>query len=359
MGANEFEVASAFDRAVANGVDVNPFFALYNQGGNLNSALNQLSGELHSAERRVLMEDTRVVRETAFDRLNTGLSAIAGNQQVSNDVAGGDVTFWLRGVGTWGNASPDGVGNSFNTQQWGVLTGIDYARDGFKAGAMFFYTSTDIEFIQVGKSTVETTGGAIYGGYRGDTGWAVGLGGAYAGNNANGTRGIAAPGLQQTLQSSIDGTSYQVFGEIAYDLMASPNTRVEPFVRATYLGVDSNAFQEVGGIAAIRADDQSNNLTLVTLGLRGGWEQGGFRASASAGWQYATGDRSGQVNSTIAALDSLMAIQTVALDENAAALEFEASYGFTDKVRLGIGYSGIVGPNNASNSLRGTLSVAF
>ena len=209
------------------------------------------------------------------------------------------------------------------------------------------------------RSTVETTGGAIYGGYRSDEGWAVGLGGAYAGNNANGTRVITAPGLQQTLQSSIDGTSYQVFGEVAYDLMAAPNTRAEPFVRVAYAGVDSNEFREVGGIAALEAADQSNDLTLITVGLRGAWEQAGFQARASAGWQYATGDRSGIVESSITGLNSPMFIQTVALDENAAALEFEASYGFTSNVRFGIGYSGIIGANNQNNSLRGTLSVGF
>jgi outer membrane autotransporter protein len=352
-------VAQAFDTAVANGYDANPFFALYNQGPGLNNALLQLSGELHSAERRVLMEDTRFVREAAFDRLNAGLSAIAGNQEVSNEVAGGDISFWLRGMGAWGNASPDDIGSSFNTQSWGVLTGVDYARDGYKVGAMFFYTSTDIDYIQLGQSTVETTGGAIYGGYRSDKGWSVGLGGAYAGNNADGTRVITASGLQQTLQSSVGGTSYQVFGEIAYDLMAAPNTRAEPFFRVAYAGVDSDEFREVGGIAAIEAANQSNDVTLLTLGLRGAWEQAGFRASASAGWQYATGDLSGIVESSIIGLDTPMFIQATALDQNSAALEFEASYGFTSAVRLGIGYSGIIGQNNANNSLRGTLSVAF
>jgi outer membrane autotransporter protein len=280
---------------------------------------------------------------------------------VTSEVADGQLTYWLRGAGTWGDANGDGIGSGFGSSQWGILTGVDYAKDGFKAGAMFFYTSTDINFdySALGQSTVETTGGAIYGGYRSDKGWAVAMGGAYAGNNANGTRTVTAPGLAQTLQSDIGGTSYQVFGEIAYDIMAAPEVRAEPFVRLAYTGVDSNDFREIGGVAAIEADSQNVDLTILTLGLRGAYDMGKWRFSGSAGWQYTTGDTSGGVTSTIADLDSLMYIQTVALDENAAVFEAGVSYDITDKIRLGVGYSGLIGPNNSDNGVRGTVSIAF
>lgn len=137
LTGNALEVARAFDRAVAGGYNPQPFFDLYTQGSNTVAALNQLSGEIHSAERRVAMEDTRVVRDTAFDRLNAGLAALGNTQSATMSDGEADTTFWLRGAGSWGTASGDDVGARFTTEQIGILTGLDYAKNGFKVGAGF------------------------------------------------------------------------------------------------------------------------------------------------------------------------------------------------------------------------------
>jgi fibronectin-binding autotransporter adhesin len=50
LSANTFAVAQALDQAVAQGADVSPYFAIYNQPdtGTLVAALSSLSGELHA-----------------------------------------------------------------------------------------------------------------------------------------------------------------------------------------------------------------------------------------------------------------------------------------------------------------------
>ena len=75
---NERNVGVAYDAGVAGGFSPAGFAALFAPGLNLPDALNQLSGEVLSAERRVAMDDTRHVREAALDRLGAGLAAISG-----------------------------------------------------------------------------------------------------------------------------------------------------------------------------------------------------------------------------------------------------------------------------------------
>jgi autotransporter-associated beta strand protein len=196
ISPNALQVASAFDRAVAGGYNPQAFFNLYTQGANMKNALGQLSGEIHAAERRVAMEDTRVIRDTAFDRLNAGLSALGGSTQSASTKQGdAETTVWLRGVGSWGVAQADGVGSRFTTEQIGVLTGLDYAKDGFKVGAAFTYTQNDIEMAALGNARVKSTGGALYAGYRSATGLSLGVGGSVAGTRSTSNRAITVPGL--------------------------------------------------------------------------------------------------------------------------------------------------------------------
>jgi fibronectin-binding autotransporter adhesin len=361
LSGNALAVANSFDTAVRGGYNPQPFFALYTQGANLPVALSQLSGELRSAERRVLLEDTRVVREAAFDRLNSGLAAVAGSQSVTSETGDGKaLTFWLRGAGSWGTADGDAVGSRFTTEQTGFLTGLDYAVNDFKIGGMFHYTRTNVEFATLGRSRVESIGGALYAGYRHpDAGLAVGLGGSIAGNNTDGSRAITAPGLQQSLAGRVDGSTYQIFAEAAFDLVKAANTRVEPFGRVAFARVNSDAFAETGGIAAVNGTKQGSDLTLTTLGLRGAIVTGMATLSGSAGWARTSGDRSAATLLSITGPNTPFVVNAAALDRDAVALEAQASFNLSQKITLGVGYSGLIGSNNSDHGARATLTIGF
>jgi autotransporter-associated beta strand protein len=354
LGGNGLVVAGAFD------YNPQPFFNLYTQGTNLPTALSQLSGELHSAERRVALDDTRVVREAAFDRLNAGLSAIAGSQSVTTENAGKATTFWLRGAGSWGTAKADGIGSRFTTEQRGFLTGIDFASNGYTLGGLFHFTSTDVDLASLGKSKVESVGGAIYAGYRQEnSGLAIGAGGSLASTKFDGARAITAPGLAQSLTSRADATTYQVFGEVAYDLASAENIRAEPYFRVAYARVDSNSMNEAGGSAAVFAGKQNNSLTLTTVGLRGAYNIGKATLSGSAGWQRTSGDRAFSTVLAITGVNRPHTVRSVAVDRDAVALEAQASFNLSSKVRLGAGYSGVIGSKNTDHGARATLTVGF
>ncbi len=361
ISGNALEVAQAFDRAVAGGYNPQAFFALYNAGSNLPRTLRELSGEQRATERRVVLDSNRVTRETAFDRLNLGMASMAG-QQVSTSDGDSSLTFWLRGAGTWGKAQTSGAATSFQTEQLGLLTGIDWSRDTLTVGGMFHYTTTNVEFgVLGGSSRVESVGGTVYAGWRQqDSGFVINAGVSLAGARTNGSRAITLAGFTQSLAGTTTGTTYQVFGELAFDLAKGTNTRIEPFVRNAYIGADIKALTETGGIAALTAPRASYNINVTNAGMRFGTALNGkIDVNASAAWQRTSGAREAATQIGIPAVGQNGNIRSVSIDKDALLLQAGLGANLSDKIRIGVDYSGLIGARNDDHGGRATLNFAF
>jgi outer membrane autotransporter protein len=355
LSANARAVAGAFDAAVDGGFDPQAFVNLYAQANNFNAAVSQFSGELHSAERRAALADTIVVREAALDRLGYGLRAGA-----DATAAAGDGAFWLRDFASWGTADADGTGSRATTDQAGFLMGADFVQGNVKYGGMFSYTNTNVDLGSLGYSKTNSTGAALYAGYRQDgAGLAFAAGGAFASTSAMGERSISITGLEQTLTSRVEGTSYQVFGEVSNDLAKAGNVQIEPFARLAYASAHSDAFAETGGVAALSGAKQTNDLRMATLGLRGAYVAGNTTLSGSAAWLRSAGDLSAPTTLSMAGADTPYEVNAAALDQDAVELAAQASVHLAPDMTLAGGYSGTIGKNNATHGVRVTLSVAW
>ena len=360
LTGNALAVATSFDEAAQGGYNPQSFFELYTQGANLSAALGQFSGEIHSAERRTELQGSRVVRDAALDRLSDGLVTEAGTRSLASEHVGKSTSIWIRAADSWGTAKADGTGAKFKTEQAGVLTGVDFASNGFKFGGMFSYTSADLSFASLGQSNVKSTGGAIYAGYRQDgAGFAVGMGGAIAGTTDTDSRSITLTGLSQTLKGKVNGTSAQIFGEASYDLASAENVRIEPFARLAGVKIDSKAFAETGGVAALSGVKQSNNLTMTTLGLRGVYINDKAALSSSVGWQSTGGDRSAPTALEMTVVNTPYEVRSAALDKSAVALEAQASFHLSPNATLSAGYNGVIGSKNSDHGARATISYAW
>ena len=362
ISGNQLEVALAFDRAVAAGYNPQAFFAVYaNAGSNLPRTLREMSGEQRATERRVVLDTNRVFRETALDRLNLGMSSMAG-QQVSSSDGDRSLTFWLRGAGSWGKAQTSGAATSFQTEQVGLLTGIDWSRDALTVGGMFHFTTTNVEFgVLGGSSRVETVGGTVYGGYRKDSGLVANGGISVSSARANGSRAITLAGFSQSLAGCTTGTTYQFFGELAWDLAGSADTRIEPFARMTLVKANMNGLTETGGVAALTAAKQNYDITVTNLGMRFGTNvaDGKVALNVSAAWQGTTGDRDAATIIGIPAVGQNGNIRSVLIDRSALLLQGGVGVNLSDTIRFNLDYSGLIGKRNDDHGGRATLNFKF
>lgn len=362
---NESNLGKAFDAATAGSFDPTPYAPFYALAvARLGGTLNYLTGELHSVERRVAMDNTRYVREAALHRLGSGIDSIPGPRG-GEATSGGDdhkLTIWGRGVGSWGSNSSDGNGSSFITSSDGGITGVDYSFEGGKVGALGSYTSTDVKGYALGRSTVESTGGGVYAGYRADHGFAIAAGGTMAHVKFNGVRSVPIPGLAQDLSSRASGTTYQTFVDVAYNLASGAKTRVEPFAKFAFVGLDSAGFAETGGSAVIQAARQSYDIEVTTAGLRGAVAPGGlkgFTLKGSIGAQHTGGNRAARTSLALAILNSPAGIDAIPVDRWAVAADVSGEFRLARNATFAVGYSGVNGQRTSDNGVRGTLIYEF
>jgi outer membrane autotransporter protein len=244
----------------------------------------------------------------------------------------------------------------------GLLTGIDWSRDTLTVGGMFHYTTTNVEFgVLGGSSRVESVGGTVYAGWRQqDSGFVINAGVSLAGARTNGSRAITLAGFTQSLAGSTTGTTYQVFGELAFDLAKGTNTRIEPFVRNAYIGADIKALTETGAIAALTAPRASYNINVTNAGMRFGTALNGkIDVNASAAWQRTSGAREAATQIGIPAVGQLANIRSVSIDKDALLLQAGLGANLSDKIRIGVDYSGLIGARNDDHGGRATLNFAF
>lgn len=360
LRGNTLALATAFDSAVMRGANPQAFMGLFTQGANLPTALNQFTGELHSVERRVALEDTRAVRVAVFDRLNGGLSSPAGSQSATKEDGERTTTLWLQASAATSTAQTDGNGSRFTSDRTGVLFGGDIVSNSFTFGGLFSYVESDVDLARRDESKVRSVGIAVFGGYRQPgSGFAVGAGGALADMRFKGRRAITIPGLIQSLSSRSGGTTYQLFGEVSYDLSKAETTNIGPFLRAAYARIESGRILEKGGAAAVNIAKQSNDLTTIAAGLRATHVAGKTTLSGAAGYQRLSGDRSASTDVSIVGTTNPFSIRSTELDRDAAAFEAQASFQLLPRVRLGLGYSGVIGRKNTNHGGRGTFTLAL
>ncbi|TRW16728.1 beta strand repeat-containing protein [Glacieibacterium frigidum] len=357
--ANTNAIAGALDAAVAGGFNPQSFFGLFLQNGAaLTASLNQFTGEIGAANSRTALADTRHVREAAFDRLGAALrDGDAATTTTNGDRA---TTLWGRAIGSWTDTDSDGNGAALDIEAKGIIAGIDYSFGDVKVGALFNYIESDVETQSLGEGKVESTGGGLYVGYRPAGGFALGAGAAISSVKGETSRTIGTAGIAQSLTGDTDGTVYQVFGEVAYDLAATEAVRIEPFARLAYVKYDLDGYSEAGGFAALTQLDAKYDITVASVGLRGSTSLGGSATlRGSAGYQNVSGDRGPVALSAFQGTSSYAAIRGVALDKSSFVGEAGVDFRLGTTASLGVGYSGVIGKNNSDNGVKATFTLGF
>jgi len=161
------------------------------------------------------------------------------------------------------------------------------------------------------------------------------------------------------LASRSDGNTYQACADVSYDLAAGATKRVEPFVRFAWVALDTAAFTETGGVAALTSHRGAYTTDVTTADLRGALALTGFTLKASAGAQHTVRDRSPAALLALAGTNSPASISAVLVDRWALAADVSGEFRLAPTATFTAAYSGVNGSRTRDNGVRGTLTFGF
>lgn len=218
-------------RAVGGGLDSLPLSSpLLNAVSQLDtasvqSALDQLSGEIHASIVSSLIEDSHFVRDVATDRLRSAFDTAGATELPVMSYAsdGPDLVpattdllaVWGQGFGSWGHADGDGNAARLGRSTGGFFIGADgVAFETWRLGLLAGYSRTDFDVTDRGSSgESDNYHVGIYGGTRwGDL--ALRAGAAYSWHDIRTDRSVDFTGFADSLKDDYHAGTGQVFGEL-------------------------------------------------------------------------------------------------------------------------------------------------
>jgi outer membrane autotransporter protein len=364
---NQRSVGNALDRGPSSGPlpqAVQPLSADQARG-----AFDQLSGQSHANNIGQMMNGAAYLRNVVLGHmwqagLGEGEGAAAPNTPpagvlsyapqatiqspivVKDPVPVSDLPpgfkVWSQGFGSWGTFNGDGNASRFSRDLAGFLTGVDIGSGPWYGGVAGGYSSSHASS-GLGGATVESAHLAAYGG------WSYGsvklrAGGAYAFNATSSARTIAFGSFADRATANYGGGTAQVFGEVGYGINLG-KLALEPFAGGAWVRVDTDAFSERGGVAALNVAASVFQTGYSTLGLRVAslLTVGNMiilLPRATAAWQHAYGNLTPQ---TVAAFQNTAANFTTAgvpLARDSLLTEAGLDLALTPNATIGISYIG-------------------
>ncbi|MFW7341223.1 autotransporter domain-containing protein [Pollutimonas sp. H1-120] len=339
------------------------------QSSNPKDALNQLSGEVHGSTQSALYSAGGLLVSTVGNRMrgNVGAGLLAGAPMAdaSGSVPAGAMPksaaypLWAQVVGNWNTLDGDDNASRTRSHTAGLYVGGDVpVGAGWRVGGALGFTDGRINADDVGsRSDVRSYTATVYGG----NSWAAGsgqvnflAGAGYTRHDIESRRSINVGG-SQTLKADYHANTTQLFTELGYALPVGQASTIEPYAGLAWYSQRSPGFSESGGSAALRGNSQTDNVTTVTLGLRGktAVELGRHEArlSAGLGWRHASGDvASTRTMSFIQGNGAAFTVAGAPIAKNAAVVDLGAEMNVGKNAAMGLGYSGQFGQGSTDST---------
>lgn len=304
--------------------------------------------------RTALIDSSRYLRDATLARVRQ-----AGDGDATGGAAtqgAGAFTWWGQFVGAWGHL--DGDGNSASARQAtnGLLLGTDRGfGDHGRVGVVAGYTHTTVNIRDRASSMASSN--FDLGVYAGTEIGAFGLrgGAAYTWHRLSGDRNIDVPGLEGHGYSSYHADTVQAFGEAGYRF-AFMQSSIEPFLRASWVRLDSNDFQEYGDDAALAGAGGNQSVTFTTLGARAATRfeptlGGTLTVYGTLGWNHAFNDRA---TSATLAFDQgdAFTVDGLPVARDAAVVGIGTTLHVAENASLDLDYQGQASKHTVDNSVR-------
>ena len=334
------------------------------------SAFTQLGGEIHASTYGVLLDNSQLVRDGAFDRLRSGLGRNTGAAEFhigENGVVPGAPDsdafgFWSRSYGAW--TDKDGDGNAFGIDQsaGGVLAGLDgLVGNDWRIGAFAGYGHTSISSDRLlSKSDSDQFDLGVYAGtYFGPVG--LRFGAAQSWNSIDSERSLFIPSVTEKLTAGYDTSTSQVFAEISYQQKIGKAT-FEPFANLAYVNLRNDAFSERGGLGALSVHDGNNDAVFSEIGLRATselmFQETAAKLHGSVSWRHANGGIAPETTMAFSG-GSAFTVHGTPLAKDVAVLNAGVEFNLSEKAAVSLSYTGRFGSGASQNGVNGYLGIKF
>jgi outer membrane autotransporter protein len=394
---NQAHVAAALDAFPTS----NPLFGavlMQSSTAGARQAFDALSGEIHGSAQTVMLDDSRYLRQAVLGRLRQASFAgepgpfaalMAGGPDVASTDAGSalaygdtraafpvkaaplaapspspDIAWWAQGVGAWGSIDSNGNAANVSRSLGGFFTGVDRRfGDYWRAGIAGGYTNASVQAnARSSSANIDTAHLAAYAGASYGA-WNLRSGAAASWSTIDSNRSIAFPGFAELATARYNGSTAQMFGEIGYGI-AFGRIAAEPFAGLAWAHLDTNAFSEQGGIAALAGSSTSDDVGYTTTGARIATNiplQDGMMLTprASAAWQHAFGDLTPGAALTFQSTGIGFDIAGVPLARDAALVEGGFDLRINPNAMVGLSYTGQIAGSTNDHAVKGNLTWRF
>lgn len=304
-------------------------------------AFGQLSGEIHPALRGALRgNDARAVQAAT--------ARVRGLNGPAEDDTDTGHALWATGYGNWMTADATTNTHELGNDVYGLVAGVDrgfgdHARLGLLGG--YRRTRTSLSALSSDGDADSYTAG-LYGGTD-DGHFVLDFGALYSWHNVSTSRRITNP-LTETLAADYDARSLQLFSEAGFRIGDNRITAI-PFAGVAYGSVETDAFTEQGGVAALSSPTQTTSTTFTTVGVRPIFDLApNLQARGMAGWRHALGDVEQDSTFSFAASDRFT-VSGAPIAEDTFVGEFGFDMLAASGVSIGASYVGQYGDGVASN----------
>ncbi len=362
--SNVQAVATAIDRAVANGAEPSAFFQVYNQPTQetLRAAVNSLSGEVHATA-------SAMAFKVSDQFLRIMLSPPGSTQKAKVDTDGG-TSFWSAGFGQSGRTDGDATTGSSRQSHsdYNIAFGMDAPIHddtivGFAVSAGSSQTTlasnlghADADIVQVG----------VYGSTEFDR-LTLGLAASWSNLNVDTSRAVPTLGSGM-VEADYRTNTWSGRAEAAYAALAvTEDFSVSPFAAIqAHIAQTPDFVEAVNGASAAHAltvEDKNNGFVRSELGMRANLTSLGTDGEgviyANAAWAHYFVNDAGVSAALVGLRGSDFTVQGAQYSQNSALLGLGANFALTPAMTFATEFNAEIGARQATFGGNAKLRVSF
>lgn len=275
-------------------------------------------------------------------------------------------SLWVTAGGSYTDMDSDDNAAESTYEGTEFTIGYDYRADsGLLLGAALRFAKKELDVTghaSKNEADVDTVMFGLYGGHESSLGQGMlrlTAGGTYGRHDVESERRIDVLSIHETNKADYKLTSYQLFGEAAYNFEAAENFFLEPYLNLSYIKVKNEQFFETGGpLTSLNSASKSSGNFSTTLGSRMEYKVNErFDLNAELAWQHTYGTL--EPESVMAFNEgggSQFLIKGAPLSSDAAIVGAGLDVGLTDNTALNLNYMGAFGTDSATHAGQAVFS---